>query len=63
MMPLATDIHVAMQHRFRCSTQDLPRVDALPPDDTRIEKHRYVCRSCGLYMTGTQVAECEEPSK
>lgn len=49
-----------MQHRYRCDADQLARVDALPPSDEPTKQQRYLCRSCGLYLTGTQLTTQEQ---
>ncbi len=48
-----------MQHRYRCQDDALTRVDALPPSNTDTTAHRYLCGTCGLYMTGPQLRDQE----
>ncbi|RCW44685.1 hypothetical protein DFQ14_104275 [Halopolyspora algeriensis] len=54
---VASDAQIAMQHRYRCPPGQLVRLDALPPWDERTDHYRFVCDSCGLYLTGTQLTE------
>ncbi|QGK68473.1 hypothetical protein GIY23_01905 [Allosaccharopolyspora coralli] len=58
-MQVANESQIAMSHRWHCDPSDLSRVDAHPPAHTDESAHRYLCRSCGLYLTGTQLQEIE----
>lgn len=56
-MQVANEAQIAMTHRWHCDESQLSRVDAYPPDHTDVTAHRWLCRSCGLYLTGIQVQE------
>lgn len=56
---IASDAQVAMQHRYRCDPDALTRVDALPPWDTDLAAHRFICGDCDLYLTGPQLRDEE----
>lgn len=56
---IASKSHIAMQHRFHCPVTAVMRIDGLPPDNHETQRHRYLCSSCGLYLTGTQLTEQE----
>ncbi len=54
---IASQAQIVMQHRFHCASADLARTDGYPPWDADIDRHRYLCRSCGLYLTGNQITD------
>ncbi len=56
-MRVANEAQIAMEHRWHCQPTDVSRVDAHPPAHTDESAHRWLCDSCGLYLTGTQIQE------